>query len=91
MAIVAAEAIIVGRVQGVFFRASTREEAVRLGVSGWVRNLPDGSVQLYAEGEESPVRQLLAWCAEGPPAARVDDVDVTWVPPRGEKGFGLSR
>ncbi|RME24719.1 MAG: acylphosphatase [Deltaproteobacteria bacterium] len=69
---------IEGRVQGVFYRASARDEARRLGLSGWVKNLPDGRVELLAEGPRDRLEQLLAWCRQGPPAARVDDVTVEW-------------
>ncbi len=63
--------IIEGRVQGVWFRESTRRQAMALGVTGWVRNRPDGSVELVAEGNEGQVQKLLAWCHQGPSAARV--------------------
>ena len=63
-----------GRVQGVAFRASTVEQARGHGVTGWVRNLADGSVELEAQGDEARVSALLAWCAHGPPAARVTGV-----------------
>jgi len=66
--------IIKGRVQGVWFRDSTRRQASRLGVRGWVRNLPDGSVEVLAEGPAQKVDKLVEWCHEGPPAARVDQV-----------------
>lgn len=69
-------AIIRGRVQGVAFRQHTCQRASGLGVNGWVRNLPDGSVELLAEGEASAVEALLEWCRTGPPAARVDGIDV---------------
>lgn len=69
---------IEGRVQGVFYRASARDEARRLGLSGWVKNLPDGRVELLAEGPRDKLERLLAWCRQGPPAARVDDVAVGW-------------
>ena len=65
---------IYGRVQGVYFRESTRKEAERLGVRGWVRNVPDGSVEALVEGDEAQVDALIRWCHRGPPAARVDDV-----------------
>lgn len=67
-------AIVSGRVQGVSYRASTAHEARRLGLVGWVRNLPDGSVELEAEGPSDLVDQLLTWCHAGPPAARVMNV-----------------
>jgi acylphosphatase len=69
-------AIVTGRVQGVAFRASTVHEGRALGLTGWVRNLADGSVELEAQGDEARVASLLAWCAHGPPAARVDHVAV---------------
>jgi acylphosphatase len=69
-----------GRVQGVAYRASTRYEARRLGLSGWVKNLPDGSVELEAQGEPDVVAALLAWCEHGPPAARVSGVEVEELP-----------
>ena len=67
-----------GIVQGVFFRAYTREKAVRLGVTGWVRNLYDGRVEGLFEGGEQAVSQLVTWCRKGPPGARVIDVEVEW-------------
>jgi acylphosphatase len=67
-------AIVTGRVQGVAYRASTVFEARALGVTGWVRNRPDGAVELEAQGDEEGVAALLAWCAHGPPAARVNGV-----------------
>lgn len=72
-----------GRVQGVSYRAATADEAERLGLVGWVENRPDGSVELEAEGEAGAVAALLAWCAHGPPAARVANVAVEDRAPRG--------
>ena len=69
-------AIVTGRVQGVAYRASTVYEARGHGLTGWVRNLPDGAVELEAQGDDDGVRALLAWCAHGPPAARVTGVSV---------------
>jgi acylphosphatase len=81
---------IEGRVQGVFFRESTRREAERLGVKGWVRNLDDGDVEALVEGEASGVEQLIQWCHRGPRAARVDRVTVTDEAARGDlHGFGV--
>lgn len=79
--------LVRGRVQGVWFRDSCREEAERLGVAGWARNLPDGSVEVVAEGGGDAVDALVAWCRAGPPQARVTDVEVRTEPPEGLSGF----
>ena len=80
---VRARATISGHVQGVFFRDATRRLAMELGVTGWVRNLPDGRVEVLAEGSEAAVRRLVAWCHDGPDDAHVQDVAVTWGEPEG--------
>jgi acylphosphatase len=72
--------VIEGIVQGVFFRASTLEQAQSLSLTGWVKNLPDGSVEVTAEGSRYALEDLLAWCRRGPPGSRVDDVTVRWSP-----------
>lgn len=69
--------IIQGRVQGVWFRDSTRREAMGLGVNGWVKNRRDGSVEVLAEGPEERVTQLVTWCHHGPSHASVKDVHQT--------------
>ena len=69
-----------GKVQGVWYRASARERAQQLGVTGWVTNRPDGSVELCAEGPRPKLERLLAWCHQGPPAADVNLVDPEWLP-----------
>lgn len=69
--------LIQGRVQGVWFRDSTRSQAIALGVCGWVRNRRDGSVEVLAEGPEDAVRRLVAWCHRGPSSARVDRASET--------------
>jgi acylphosphatase len=66
-----AHLIIEGRVQGVWFRDSTRNEATRLNLTGWVKNRFDGSVELVAEGSREEVKKLIEWCHHGPPGARV--------------------
>lgn len=69
---------IEGMVQGVFFRASAFEQATRLGVKGWVRNCPDGSVEAVAEGARRKIDDLINWCRHGPPGAQVENVLVQW-------------
>jgi acylphosphatase len=81
-----------GRVQAVGFRASTAEQARALGLSGWVRNRPDGGVEVEAEGPRPTVERLLAWCQHGPPHARVDAVMATWIAVTGASdGFFVRR
>ncbi len=78
MALKQLQLVVRGRVQGVYFRASAQREARRLGLSGWVKNRPDGSVEILAEGEEVAIRELYGWAQKGPSAARVDRVDTRW-------------
>ncbi len=73
-----AKVIFSGRVQGVWFRAFTSEAAVAEGLSGWVRNLPDGSVEALFEGEETAVKMVIEKCRQGPPSARVNNVEIKW-------------
>ena len=79
-----ARVIITGKVQGVFFRALVQEQAVAAGVTGWVRNRTDGSVEIVLEGDKEAVQQVIDWCYRGPPAARVDGVEIFWEPATGE-------
>lgn len=81
---VRANVIVTGRVQGVFFRAETQRAAHRLGVSGWVRNLPDRTVEAVFEGPRPQVEAAVQWCHTGSPGAKVTDVQVTWGPASGE-------
>ena len=83
--------IITGKVQGVFFRGSTREMAERSGVKGEVKNMPDGSVQLIAEGDEEAVGALIAWCHYGPPRAEVKEVSIKEGTIKGYKNFSVIR
>jgi acylphosphatase len=76
VAAVRARALVRGRVQGVWFRGATRERALALGVTGWVRNLADGRVEAVFEGEPAAVESALAFVERGPRSARVDDVEV---------------
>ncbi len=75
---------VYGRVQGVFFRAYTREKADELGVTGYVRNLPDGSVEAVIEGDREKVDKLIEWMHQGPPLARVDKVEYKYMDYIGE-------
>lgn len=77
-------AYVRGRVQGVWFREFTRRHADALGLAGWVRNLPDGRVELEAEGPRAVLDELLRHVHGGPPSARVDAVEITWRAPMGE-------
>ena len=84
--------MVTGKVQGVFFRASAMAEAQRLGLAGFVKNLPDGAVEAVAQGPESAVEQFIAWCKVGPPSARVDELKVRFVQPGDEfRTFVISR
>jgi acylphosphatase len=78
-----------GRVQGVFFRSEACDRARSLGLAGWVRNNPDGTVEIVCEGDDERVELLLSWCGRGPSGARVDDVEVAWEEPRREDGFSV--
>lgn len=75
-----AHVIVHGLVQGVWFRASTKDEADRLGVTGWVRNLPDGSVEAVFEGDKKKVEEIVGWCHRGPSGANVSKVEIVWEP-----------
>jgi acylphosphatase len=79
-----AEVVIHGRVQGVFFRQSTVDMARTLGINGWVRNCADGTVAAVFEGTRQAVEEAVAWCRQGPSAARVSDLELTWQEPREE-------
>lgn len=83
----AVDVTVTGLVQGVFFRAETQREASRLGLTGWVRNEPDGSVAGHFEGEPDAVEAMVAWCREGPSRAQVDGVDVRDAEPTGATRF----
>jgi acylphosphatase len=82
---------VTGHVQGVFFRATCARRASDLELGGWVRNAPDGSVEAVFEGPAEAVESMLAWCREGPPGARVEEVRVTEEAPTGELGFRVTR
>jgi acylphosphatase len=88
--LVRAHVVVSGRVQGVFFRSETQDEAYRQNVTGWVRNLPDGRVEAVFEGEKAKVDALIEFCRRGPLGARVSRVDVVWENYTGEfKTFSI--
>jgi acylphosphatase len=87
VAVVRRRVVVVGHVQGVFFRDSTRREADERGLAGWVRNREDGSVEAVFEGDPDAVETVVGWTRSGPPMARVDDLKVTDEPPEGLSGF----
>ena len=88
---VRAHVFVSGRVQGVYFRATTRETAAEHGVDGWVRNLADGRVEAVFEGPPDAVDAMVDFCGEGSPAARVEDLEVEREPPEGLEGFEIRR
>lgn len=83
---------IIGRVQGVYFRASTVAQAQHLGITGWVANSPDGGVEVVAEGTRARIEELIAWCRRGSPGAKVTNVEVRWELATDEfASFGIRR
>lgn len=80
---------ITGKVQGVFFRESAKQMAEEFGVSGFVRNEPDGSVYMEVEGDDDRLEKFVAWCKEGPEHAKVEEVKVTRQPLNDFQGFGI--
>ena len=82
---------VAGKVQGVNYRVSARREAHRLGLAGWVRNEPDGSVLIDVEGPSAAIDAFLRWCADGPPGARVSAVHTTPAAPAGYEEFTIQR
>ena len=86
-----AHVYVSGRVQGVYFRANTRDQARQRDVDGWVRNLDDGRVEAVFEGPQSAVDEMVDWCHEGSPAAEVREVSVSEEEPNGLEGFDIRR
>jgi acylphosphatase len=80
VALVRAHLYVKGYVQGVFYRHTAAQRARSRGLSGWIRNLPDGRVEAVIEGEETAVRDLVEWCRSGPAHASVEDVELSWEP-----------
>lgn len=86
-----AHVFVSGTVQGVFYRANTRDEARDRGVDGWVKNLDDGRVEAVFEGDESAVNAMIEWCHDGSLAASVESVDVEYEEPTDLDGFEIQR
>ena len=86
---IARRVVVHGRVQGVFFRDSTRRQAEQRGVAGWVTNRPDGAVEAHFEGEDDAVESLVAWARRGPSRAEVERADVSDAEPEGLSGFDV--
>lgn len=87
-----AHLLIKGRVQGVFFRSSMKEMADLYHVKGWVKNTFSGDVEAVVEGRDRDVDDLIEWCRQGPPAAAVDRVEISWQEPKGDfKAFSIKR
>ena len=82
---------VAGRVQGVWYRGSMQREAESRGLTGWVRNLPDGRVEAVVEGGTNQIEQLIVWCGQGPSGSRVSDVQVLEETPAGIEGFEITR
>ena len=83
--------VIKGKVQGVFYRASAKDRAEDLGITGWVKNTREGFVETVASGDDKAVQQFIEWCKKGPSNARVDDVVVTEQSPEQLNGFTIKR
>jgi len=90
MTVIRVHLYVSGRVQGVFYRSNTRRKALGLGLTGWVRNLPDSRVEAVIEGKEEQVKKLIKWCRKGPPSAFVTDMEIEREAPTGEfHTFGI--
>ncbi|MEJ2716709.1 MAG: acylphosphatase [Deltaproteobacteria bacterium] len=91
MTVIRRRVLISGIVQGVFFRASTRDAAQRVGVHGWVRNLPDGRVEAVFQGSPNQVAAAIEWCRRGPPGSRVERIEILEEEPSGQlSGFDVT-
>ena len=86
---IAVHLLVHGHVQGVFYRASTQRTAEGLGLSGWVKNRPDGSVEIHAEGSREKLEELVAWCRNGPSQAEVSSTGLCWTEAEGLNSFDI--
>ncbi len=78
-----------GHVQGVFYRANTQKVAEGLGLTGWVANCHDGSVEIHAEGNKEKLEELIEWCRRGPALASVSNIDLSWIKTEGLRSFDI--
>ncbi|MFT4580077.1 MAG: acylphosphatase [Nitrospinales bacterium] len=85
----AAHIIVYGRVQGVWFRAGTKEQADELGLLGWVKNRAEGTVEIHAEGEKPQLEKFITWCRKGTPAADVTSLGIVWITAKEFKSFDI--
>jgi acylphosphatase len=81
--------IVHGRVQGVWFRAGSKEQADELGLLGWVKNRPEGTVEIHVEGEKIQLEKFIVWCRKGTPAADVTSLDIDWIMAQEFKSFDI--
>jgi len=91
MELIHAHLLISGRVQRVGFRFSTQDMATLYGLTGWVKNLPDGRIEAVFEGDRASVAAMIQWCHQGPPQAQVEHVTVKYEPPQGLKQFAIEQ
>ena len=89
MADLAVHIIVHGQVQGVFFRASAKAQALELGLTGWIRNLSNGTVEAHAEGDRDALDHFIKWCRGGPSSARVSRCDLEWIVPQAISSFKI--
>lgn len=82
---------VIGKVQGVYFRASAKQKAMNIGVNGFVKNESDGTVSVEIEGEDNAVAEMVSWCKKGPGMARVQAVEVTELPARNFVSFEIKK
>lgn len=81
--------IVHGRVQGVFYRSSAQARALEFGLTGWVRNLLNGTVEIHAEGDQDTLDQFIEWCQQGPSSAKVIRCDLAWIAPQAMSNFKI--
>lgn len=83
--------VIKGKVQGVYYRVSARDQAVKLGLTGWVKNTPAGDVEVVVSGHPDIIDRFIQWCRQGPPHAEVEDVIIEAIAPQQFEGFDIAR